>query len=60
MSISNGLIVAPVGVHDDIPQTLGISSTDVGTQCVSDNVNMWTDRHPVVYDSIAPLSEEQF
>ena len=60
MSISNGLIIAPVGVHDDIPQTLGISSTDVGTQCVSDNVNMWTDRHPVVYDSIAPLSEEQF
>lgn len=60
MSISNGLIVAPVGVHDDIPQTLGISSTDVGTQCVSNNVNMWTDRHPVVYDSIAPLSEEQF
>jgi hypothetical protein len=60
MSISNGLIIAPVGVHDDIPQTLGISSTDVGTQCVSDNVNMWTDRHPVAYDSIAPLSEEQF
>lgn len=60
MSISNGLIVAPVGVHDDIPQTLGISSTDIGTQCVSENVNMWTDRHPVVYSSIAPLSEEQF
>ena len=60
MSISNGLIVAPVGVHDDIPQTLGISSTDVGTQCTSSNVNMWTDRHPVVYDSPLPLSEEQF
>lgn len=60
MSISNGLIVAPVGVHDDIPQTLGISSTDIGTQCVSENVNMWTDRHPVVYDSPLPLSEEQF
>ena len=60
MSISNGLIVAPVGVHDDIPQTSGISSTDVGTQCTSSNVNMWTDRHPVVYDSPLPLSEEQF
>lgn len=60
MSLSNGVITAPVGTHNDIPQALGIGSTDLGTQCTSSNVNMWTDRHPVVYSSIAPLSEEQF
>lgn len=60
MSLSNGIITAPVGIHNDIPQALGIGSTDLGTQCVSSNVNMWTDRHPVVYSSVAPLSEEQF
>ena len=60
MSLSNGIITAPVGIHNDIPQALGIGSTDLGTQCTSSNVNMWTDRHPVVYSSIAPLSEEQF
>lgn len=60
MSNNNGIIRAPVGIHDDIPQALGIGSTDLGTQCTSSNVNMWTDRHPVVYDSPLPLSEEQF
>ena len=60
MAHSNGIITAPIGIHNDIPQTLGIGSTDLGTQCTSSNVNMWTDRHPVVYSSIAPLSEEQF
>ncbi len=47
MSISNGLIVAPVGVHDDIPQTLGIGSTDLGTQCISPNINPFAKYKPV-------------
>lgn len=59
MSISNGLIVAPVGVHDDIPQTLGISSTDVGTQCTSDRVNKWSWMKPFELDKPFPTLEQR-
>ena len=47
MSHSNGIITAPVGIHNDIPQTLGIGSTDLGTQCTSPNINPFAMYKPV-------------
>lgn len=47
MAHSNGIITAPVGIHNDIPQTLGIGSTDLGTQCISPNINPFAKYKPV-------------
>lgn len=47
MAHSNGIITAPVGIHNDIPQTLGIGSTDLGTQCISPNINPFSKYKPV-------------
>ncbi|QOR59255.1 hypothetical protein [uncultured phage cr112_1] len=47
MAHSNGIITAPVGIHNDIPQTLGIGSTDLGTQCTSPNINPFAMYKPV-------------
>lgn len=47
MAHSNGIITAPIGVHNDIPQTLGISSTDVGTQQMSKAINKFSYHKPV-------------
>lgn len=47
MSNSNGKITAPVGVDTDIPQVLGISSTDVETQQMNNAINKWSYYKPV-------------
>lgn len=47
MSNSNGKITAPVGVDTDIPQVLGISSMDVGTQQMSNAINKFSYYKPV-------------
>ena len=47
MAHSNGIITAPIGIHNDIPQTLGIGSTDLGTQCISPNINPFAKYKPV-------------
>lgn len=60
MATSNGRITKPVGIDNDIPLTLGIGSKDLGTQCVSGNVNMWTDRHPVIYDKKDELTAAEW
>lgn len=57
MSNSGGKITAPVNIATDIPAVLGISSTDLGTQCKSDRVNQWSKRKPMEYNSPLELSE---
>ncbi|QOR58262.1 hypothetical protein [uncultured phage cr106_1] len=47
MAHSNGRITAPIGIHNDIPQTLGTSSTDLGTLCTSPNINPFSKYKPV-------------
>lgn len=59
MSNSGGRITAPVNIATDIPTVIGISSTDLGIQCISDKVNIWAERHPMVHDSVTELSEAQ-
>lgn len=44
---ADGRINKPVGVYDDIPQVLGISSKDVGTQAQNVNVNPFSMAKPV-------------
>lgn len=59
MAHSNGRITAPVGIHNDIPQTLGIGSTDLGTQCTSPNVNRWSWLKPIELQDIFPSKEQR-
>lgn len=47
MGHSNGIITAPVGLDTDIPQTLGVSSKDLGTLCTSTAINKWARRKPI-------------
>lgn len=48
---ADGKINKPVGVDSDIPQVLGISSKDVGTQAMHNNVNKWSWLKPILYDA---------
>lgn len=46
MAYSNGVVTAPVEIYD-IQRAIGDSSTDLGTLCVSPNINMWSKFKPV-------------
>ncbi len=45
MGHSNGQITAPVNT-DDVSTVIGVSSHDVGTLCLSENVNKWNKNKP--------------
>lgn len=46
MSVSNGIISAPVSI-DDVKSTLGESSNDLATLCRSDKINIWSKYKPI-------------
>lgn len=46
MAYSNGVVTAPVEIYD-IQRAIGDSSPDLGTLCVSPNINMWSKFKPV-------------
>lgn len=52
MPTANGIITAPVGVHD-VSVTLGDGSLDVATLCSSPKINKWAKYKPTRYNSIA-------
>ena len=45
MAYTNNIISAPVSIYD-VQQALGKSSSDLGTLCVADNINMWARYKP--------------
>lgn len=53
MSVLNNKINAPVGVGD-VKQILGEPSNDVGTLCMSNNINKWSKHKPVRSETISP------
>ena len=59
MSLSNGLITAPVSI-DDVASALGHGSYDLGTLCMSNNVNKWSFRKPIIHTSNGELSEQDY
>ena len=59
MSLSNGLITAPVSI-DDVASALGHGSYDLGTLCMSNNVNKWSFRKPIIHSSNGELSEQDY
>lgn len=50
MAHSNGRITAPVNT-DDVKDTIGENSHDVGTLCLSNKINRWSKYKPVEYPS---------
>lgn len=46
MSISNGIITAPVSI-DDVKSVLGESNNDLATLCRSDKINIWSKYKPI-------------
>lgn len=55
MSISNGIIVAPVSI-DDVRSALGEASTDLGTLCKSSKINMFAKYKPIRHTAIGELT----
>lgn len=49
MSISNGKVYAPIGLHE-VASLLG-ESQDVGSVCTSNSINKWAKYKPVIIDS---------
>lgn len=45
MSVSNGVITAPVSIAD-VKSVLGVSANDVYSLCLSDNINWWSKCKP--------------
>ncbi len=46
MSVSNGIITAPVDV-DDVRKAFGVTTTDVGSLCTLDRINQWALHKPM-------------
>lgn len=44
MSHNNSIIIPPVNVVSDIGYVVGVNSTDVGTLCTCDSLNMWSKK----------------
>lgn len=55
----NGIITAPVSLAGDVATVLGDSSTDLGTLCRSNKINMWALYKPVKHTNIGILSESE-
>uniref|UniRef100_A0AAU8MFX3 Capsid protein n=1 Tax=Geladintestivirus 3 TaxID=3233135 RepID=A0AAU8MFX3_9CAUD len=59
MSNSNGKITAPVSI-DDVKTVLGTNSNDIATLCTSSNINMWSRRKPIVFNSLFPNKDGEW
>lgn len=62
MPHSNGIITAPIGVDSDIPQVLGLSSTDIGYLCSNEHgkINIWSRKKPVRYNKLTELTDNEY
>lgn len=60
MSNSNGIISAPVQVVEDIAYVLGESSGDLGTLCLSGNINPWSAHKPIEFESPWRVTDQKF
>jgi hypothetical protein len=58
MSYSNGKITAPISISD-VANALGSGSYDLGTLCNHDNINPASRNKPIVYPTVAALTDEQ-
>ena len=58
MAYSNGMITAPVSIQD-VRQTLGNSSTDLGTLCKASQINMWAKFKPIYHSEVGLLKNSQ-
>ena len=59
MSVDKQGIHAPVSIQD-VRDTLGASSYNLGTLSLWPTINKWSLHKPVRYNQVAPLSDEQF
>lgn len=59
MPVSSGIITAPVSI-EDISTCLGVGSYDLGTLCVSNNVNKWARHKPVRLNTVNEISDDDF
>lgn len=50
MSVSNGIIIAPVSI-DDVKSVLGESSNDLAILCKSPKINVWAKYKPTDYNA---------
>ena len=59
MSVSNGIITAPVSI-EDVATCLGGGSYDLGKLCTSEKINKWSFYKPVVKNQIQEMSDNDF
>lgn len=60
MANTNGKITAPVEIAD-VTNVLGASSSDLGTLCTHDNINVWSLKKPVRHPKLfASLTEQDW
>ena len=57
MSVSNGIITAPVSIKD-VQKVLGETSNDLATLCKSNNINMWAKYKPESYKAMIYMSDD--
>ena len=58
MGLNNGILTKPISISE-ISQCLGVASQDLGTLCISGQINMWAKYKPVRRPSYSELTEEQ-
>lgn len=58
MGHSNGIITEPPS-NLDVRAVLGIATLDVGSQCLSDNVNKWARNKPIRHSNPGEVSEAE-
>lgn len=62
MSVSNGIITAPVSI-DDVKQAFGESSGDLATLCNNDGINPWSRCKPIacsqLFTDVPPVREDR-
>lgn len=59
MSVSNGIISAPISI-DDVNNVLGHGSTDLGTLCTSSKIKKWSRYKPIRNSSPGILDDVAF
>lgn len=60
MSNANGIITAPVSITDDVAKVLGVGSSDLGTLCKTEKINMWSKYAPMQHFKISELTESEW
>lgn len=62
MSVSNGIITAPISI-DDVKQAFGESSGDLATLCNNDGINPWSRCKPIacsqLFTDVPPIREDR-